>query len=85
MLRPSVVEAALAEGVTFFDTADVYGSGRSEEILGELLADRRDQVMVATKFGMDMGDGRGPRGSCDYITRAVEGPLRRLRTEVIDF
>jgi aryl-alcohol dehydrogenase-like predicted oxidoreductase len=80
----AVVDAALAEGVTFFDTADIYGRGASEELLGEVLAGRRDQVVLATKFGMDMGDGKGPRGSRDYILQAVEGSLRRLRTEVID-
>jgi aryl-alcohol dehydrogenase-like predicted oxidoreductase len=81
----AVVEAALDEGAIFFDTADVYGGqGASEELLGQVLEGRRDQVVLATKFGMDMGDGRGPRGSADYIRHAVEGSLRRLRTEVID-
>jgi aryl-alcohol dehydrogenase-like predicted oxidoreductase len=56
----AVVDAALEQGVTFFDTADIYGGrGRSEEFLGEVLEGRRDQVVLATKFGMDMGDGRG--------------------------
>jgi aryl-alcohol dehydrogenase-like predicted oxidoreductase len=81
----AVVDAALDEGVTFFDTADVYGRGSSEEFLGEVLDGRREQVVLATKFGMDMGDGKGPRGSRDYIRQAVEGSLRRLRTDVIDF
>jgi aryl-alcohol dehydrogenase-like predicted oxidoreductase len=81
----AVVEAALGEGITFFDTADIYGVGQSEEYLGEVLAGWRDQVVLATKFGMDMGDGRGPRGSRDYVMHAVEGSLRRLRTDVIDF
>lgn len=81
----AVVDAALDEGVTFFDTADVYGRGCSEEFLGEVLDGRREQVVLATKFGMDMGDGTGPRGSRDYIRQAVEGSLRRLRTDVIDF
>jgi aryl-alcohol dehydrogenase-like predicted oxidoreductase len=80
----AVVDAALAEGVTFFDTADVYGTGQSEEFLGRVLGDRRDRVVLATKFGMDMGDGKGPRGSPEYIRQAVEGSLRRLRTDVID-
>ncbi len=80
-----VVDAALAEGVTFFDTADVYGgAGRSEELLGRVLDGRRDQVVLATKFGMDMGDGRGPRGSRDYVLAAAEASLGRLRTDVID-
>jgi aryl-alcohol dehydrogenase-like predicted oxidoreductase len=80
----AVVDAALAEGVTFFDTADIYGRGQSEEFLGEVLAGRRDQVVLGTKFGMDMGDGKGPRGSRDYIHQAFEASLRRLRTDVID-
>ncbi len=80
----AVVDAALAEGVTFFDTADIYGRGVSEEYLGEVLQGRRDQVVLATKFGMDMGDGKGPRGSRQYILDASEASLRRLRTDVID-
>ena len=80
----AVVDAALAKGVTFVDTADIYGRGLSEEFLGEVLQGRRDQVVLATKFGLDMGDGKGPRGSPDYIRQAVEGSLRRLRTDVID-
>jgi aryl-alcohol dehydrogenase-like predicted oxidoreductase len=81
----AVVDAALEEGVTFFDTADVYGRGTSEEFLGEVLQGRRDEVVLATKFGMDMGDGTGPRGAPDYIRQALDASLRRLRTDVIDF
>jgi len=83
----AVVDAALAAGITFFDTADIYGSphGRSEEFLGEVLEGRRDQVVLATKFGMNMDDGRGPRGSREYIVHAIEASLRRLRTDVIDY
>jgi aryl-alcohol dehydrogenase-like predicted oxidoreductase len=83
----AVVDAAIEEGVTFFDTADIYGDphGRSEEFLGEVLEGRRDHVVLATKFGMDMGDGLGPRGSRDYILQAAEASLRRLRTDVIDY
>ncbi len=81
----AVVGAALDEGVTFFDTADIYGGGgRSEELLGEVLGNRRDEVVLATKFGMDMGDGGSARGSRAYIRQAVEASLRRLRTDVID-
>jgi aryl-alcohol dehydrogenase-like predicted oxidoreductase len=80
----AVVDAALEEGVTFFDTADVYGGTKSEEFLGHVLEDRRDQVVLATKFGMDVGENRGPRGSRDYVHWAVENSLGRLRTEVID-
>lgn len=81
----AVVDAALDEGATFLDTADIYGGhGGSEELLGQVLEGRRDQVVLATKFGMDMGDGRGPRGSAEYVRHAVEASLRRLRTDVID-
>jgi aryl-alcohol dehydrogenase-like predicted oxidoreductase len=80
----AVVDEALEQGVTFFDTADTYGRGQSEEFLGEVLEGRRGEVVLATKFGMDMGDGKGPRGSRDYILQAVEASLRRLRTDVID-
>src|SRR5437588_3186949 len=82
----AVVDAALEHGVTLFDTADIYGGGgASEELLGEVLGGRRDQVVLATKFGMDMRDGQGPRGSRQYVQHAIEGSLRRLRTDVIDF
>ena len=80
-----VVDAALDAGVTFFDTADVYGNqGGSETILGRVLKGRRDQVVLATKFGSDMGDGATRRGSRDYILLALEASLRRLQTDVID-
>ncbi len=83
----AVVDAAFDEGVTFLDTADIYGTphGRSEEFLGEVLQGRRDRVVLATKFGMNMDDGRGPRGSRDYILHAVKESLRRLQTDVIDY
>jgi aryl-alcohol dehydrogenase-like predicted oxidoreductase len=81
----AVVDAALDAGVTFFDTADIYGSaGGSETILGRLLQGRRDQVVLATKFGADMGDGATRRGSRDYILRALDASLQRLQTDVID-
>jgi aryl-alcohol dehydrogenase-like predicted oxidoreductase len=79
----AVVEAALDAGITFFDTADVYGDGRSEEFLGEILASRRAQVVIATKFGMEMGAGR--KGAHpDYVRRAAEDSLKRLRTDYLD-
>jgi len=83
----AVVDAALEQGITFFDTSNTYGDprGRSEEFLGEVLAGRRDQIVLATKFGMDMGDGLGPRGSRSYVLQACEASLRRLRTDVIDY
>ena len=80
-----VVDAALDAGVTFFDTADVYGNqGGSETILGRVLQGRRDQVVLATKFGGDMGDGATRRGSRDYILGALEASLERLQTDEID-
>jgi aryl-alcohol dehydrogenase-like predicted oxidoreductase len=81
----TVVDAALEEGITFFDTADIYGRGQSEKYLGEVLQGRRDQVVLATKFGMDMGDGRGPRGSGAYVHDAIDASLKRLRTDTIDY
>jgi aryl-alcohol dehydrogenase-like predicted oxidoreductase len=81
----AVVDAALEEGVTFFDTSNTYGRGQSEEYLGEVLQGRRDAVVLATKFGMDMGDGKGPRGSREYVHQACDASLKRLRTDSIDF
>ena len=81
----SVVDAAIDCGVTLVDTADIYGDkGGSEEALGQVLAGRREDVVLATKFGMDMGDGTVARGSRKYIRRAVEASLRRLQTDYID-
>jgi aryl-alcohol dehydrogenase-like predicted oxidoreductase len=81
----AVIDAALDAGVTFFDTADVYGNrGGSEEIIGRALAGRRDRVVLATKFGHDLGDGETARGAGPYIRRALEASLRRLRTDRID-
>src|SRR5947209_1608151 len=83
----AVVDAALEEGITFFDTSNTYGEprGQSEEFLGEVLAARRERIVLATKFGMDMGDGLGPRGSRSYVLQACDASLRRLRTDVIDY
>lgn len=86
----AVVHAALDAGITFFDVADIYGAepGLSEERLGRALGARRDEVVIGTKFGMDMGgvagDDGGARGSRRYIVRAVEDSLRRLGTDWID-
>lgn len=83
-----IVDAALESGITLFDTADTYGRGESETLLGQALNGRRDQVVVATKFGMDMQGANGPdwgaRGSRRYIRTAVEASLRRLGTDWID-
>jgi len=80
-----VVHAALDAGVNLFDTADIYGRGASEEILGAALADRRDRAVIATKFGGAMSDAWGEGGaSRRWIRLAVEASLRRLRTDWID-
>ncbi len=80
-----VINGAISHGITFLDTADRYGNTRSEEFIGEVLKGRRDEVVLATKFGMDLGDGwDGPRGTPAYIHHAVENSLRRLQTDVID-
>ena len=82
----AVIDAAIDAGVTFLDTADIYGpDGLSEKHLGEVLKGRRDRVVLATKFGMDMHDGKGPRGSRAYVMDAVQASLRRLQTDVIDY
>ncbi|HET7245106.1 MAG TPA: aldo/keto reductase [Streptosporangiaceae bacterium] len=86
----AVVDAALGAGITLLDTSDTYGNGGgSEELLGEVLAGRRDEVVLATKFGhqeFDMGYGpaAGAKGGRAYIRRAVERSLRRLRTDYLD-
>ena len=82
----AVVHRALDEGVTFFDTADIYGNrGGSEESLGKALGKRRREVVVATKFGMPMGAGPYDRGaSRRYLMAAAEASLRRLDTDYLD-
>jgi aryl-alcohol dehydrogenase-like predicted oxidoreductase len=80
-----VVDKALDLGVTLIDTADIYGiKGGSEKILGEVLGSRRKGVVLATKFGMPMGDGNNGGASRRYISQAVEASLRRLNTDWID-
>ncbi len=79
----AVVNAALDAGVNFFDTADVYGEGQSEEFLAQALGSRRSEVVIATKFGHDM-PGQGKGAHPDYIKQACEASLRRLNTDVID-
>lgn len=86
----AVVHAAIDAGVTLFDTADIYGSerGLSETLMGHSLKGRRGEIVLATKFGMDMAGANGPdwgaRGSRRYIRLAVEASLRRLQTDWID-
>jgi aryl-alcohol dehydrogenase-like predicted oxidoreductase len=81
----AVVDAAIDAGITLLDTADIYGNkGGSESFLGEVLEGRRDKVVLATKFGGDMGDGTTARGSREYIRKAIDASLRRLRTDYVD-
>ncbi len=78
-----VIDAAIDAGVSFFDTADMYANGRSEELIGRLLGGRRGEVIIATKFGNDMpGQGRGARP--EYVKQALDASLERLRTDYID-
>lgn len=83
----ATIHRALDLGVTLLDTADMYGSGRNEELVGRAIRDRRDQVIVATKFGnVRNADGSfgGVNGKPDYVRQSCEGSLRRLGVEVID-
>lgn len=84
----AIVDAAIDQGAAFFDTADVYGFGASEELLGRAIRGRRDDVIIATKFGMDLNGLNGPddghRGSPTYVRTAVEASLRRLGVDHID-
>jgi aryl-alcohol dehydrogenase-like predicted oxidoreductase len=79
-----VVDAALAAGINFFDTADVYGGTKSEELVGKALGARRSSVIVATKFGIPLDAERKGGAHPDYLRRAVEDSLRRLGTDYID-
>jgi aryl-alcohol dehydrogenase-like predicted oxidoreductase len=81
-----LIRAAVERGVTFFDTAQVYGPFTNEELVGEALEPVRDQVVIATKFGFDLEDGRshGTDSRPETIRRSVDASLRRLRTETID-
>jgi aryl-alcohol dehydrogenase-like predicted oxidoreductase len=78
-----VIDTAIESGVTFFDTADRYGKGQSEDFLGRALGKRRDQIILATKFGMEMEKGQ-QGASPKYVLQAVDASLRRLRTDRID-
>ncbi|WP_121012798.1 aldo/keto reductase [Saccharothrix australiensis] len=77
------VHRALDLGVTLLDTADVYGAGANEELVGRAIADRRDRVVLATKFGLADPERR-PRGDAAYVRRACEASLRRLGVDHID-
>jgi aryl-alcohol dehydrogenase-like predicted oxidoreductase len=79
----SVVDAALGAGINFFDTADVYGAGQSEEFLGAALKGRRSKAIIATKFGIKMAEGKeGARAQ--YVHEALDASLQRLQTDTID-
>jgi aryl-alcohol dehydrogenase-like predicted oxidoreductase len=90
----SLLRAAVERGITFFDTAEVYGPFLNEELVGEALAPFRDRLVIATKFGFDVSpdsDPRGMKGAApvlnsrpEHIKQAVEGSLKRLKTDVID-
>ncbi len=81
-----MIAKAVEQGVTFFDTAEVYGPYNNEELVGEALAPFRKEVVIATKFGFDIQDGKmvGVNSRPDNIKKAAEGSLKRLRTDVID-
>jgi len=79
-----VIRKAHDNGVTFFDTAEVYGPFTNEELVGEALAPIRDKVVIATKFGFDMEKGGALNSQPAHIRKAVEGSLKRLRTDRID-
>lgn len=79
----AVVDAALASGINFFDTADMYGTGQSEEYLGKALKGKREKAVIATKFGLKMGEGmEGAKPA--YVKQALDASLRRLGVETID-
>jgi aryl-alcohol dehydrogenase-like predicted oxidoreductase len=89
----SLLRAAVERGITFFDTAEVYGPFLNEELVGEALAPSRDRVVIATKFGFDLNPDFDPRGMKglpglnsrpEHIKQAVEGSLKRLKVDVID-
>ncbi|HEY5704036.1 MAG TPA: aldo/keto reductase [Terrimicrobiaceae bacterium] len=79
-----VIREAHAKGVTFFDTAEVYGPYTNEELVGEALAPIRDQVVIATKFGFNLQGGGGMNSRPEHIKQAVEDSLARLKTDRID-
>src|SRR5690242_14988184 len=89
----ALLRAAVERGITFFDTAEVYGPFLNEELVGEALAPYRKELVIATKFGFDLNPNHDPRGmkgspglnsKPDHIRQAVAGSLQRLKVEVID-
>jgi aryl-alcohol dehydrogenase-like predicted oxidoreductase len=79
-----VVDAAIDAGINFFDTADIYGAGQSEQFLGAALGARRKQIVLATKFGMKSGEEMPGGAKPAYVKQALEDSLRRLGTDYID-
>lgn len=81
-----LIHQAVEQGINFFDTAEVYGPYTNEELVGEALAPYRDKVIIATKFGFNIQDGKmvGVNSRPEQIRKAVEGSLKRLRTDFID-
>jgi aryl-alcohol dehydrogenase-like predicted oxidoreductase len=82
-----VIHEAIDRGVTFLDTADMYGVGHNEQLVGKAIKDRRDKVVLATKFGIVRGDDhsfRGVNGHPDYVRKACEASLKRLGVDHID-
>jgi aryl-alcohol dehydrogenase-like predicted oxidoreductase len=80
----AVIRAAVERGVTFFDTAEVYGPLTNEELVGEALAPFRDQVVIATKFGFDLAAFPGLNSRPEHIKQVAEASLKRLKSDVID-
>src|SRR5450631_3224588 len=86
----ALLRTAVERGITFFDTAEVYGPFTNEELVGEALSPLRDQVVIATKFGFDLSGPDHKPGAAglnsrpEHIKLAVEGSLKRLQTDVID-
>jgi aryl-alcohol dehydrogenase-like predicted oxidoreductase len=83
----ATIHPALDLGVTFLDTADIYGAGHNEVLVGRAIAARRDEVQLATKFGIDRSAGDGARvrrGEAAYVKRACDASLLRLGVDVID-
>src|SRR2546428_4870088 len=84
----SLIRSAVERGVTFFDTAEVYGPFTNEELVGEALAPFREQVVIATKFGFNLNPNTGKQAGLDsrpeHIKQVAEASLKRLRTNAID-
>jgi aryl-alcohol dehydrogenase-like predicted oxidoreductase len=80
----ATIRRALELGITFLDTAELYGRGKNEELVGKAIKARRDEYVVATKFIGIFGESRGINGSPEYVRTAIEGSLRRLGTDHVD-